>query len=200
MQKEHKKTFFSTYIFRFSTLIRTFAAMSPMEFIQLRAFARQEGAFVGLIWVASFACFILNFSQPLMGMVAMALAACSVVLVAMRLRGFRDIILDGHISARRAMAFVILVFFYAALLLAVAQWAYFEFIDKGFVAAQYARMMDTPEMAAALKSYGMEQQMRESLALIQQMRPIDFALNVLTMNITLGIVYAVPLGLVMKKS
>jgi len=170
-----------------------------MEFIQLRAFARQEGAFVGLMWVASFACFILNFSQPLMGTVSMALAVCSVVFAAMRLRGFRDVILDGHISFRRAMAFVVLMFFYASLLLAVAQWAYFEFIDQGFVAAQYERMASTPEMEAALKSYGMGDQLKESLTLIRQMRPIDFALNVLTMNITFGIVYGFLLGFAMKK-
>jgi len=173
--------------------------MTPMEYIQLRAFARQDGALTGAVWIASFACFILNFARPAMGMAAMLLAVASLVLVAKRLQRFRDDVLGGRISFLRATAFVILVFFYAGLLLSVVQWAYFEWLDNGYVASRYAAMMSSAEMTEVLRQHGMEQQMRDGMELFRQMRPIDFALNSLTVNISLGIIYAIPLALVLKK-
>ena len=94
--------------------------MDPIEFKQLKAFARQEGTYVGLIWIVSFACFIGEFSSPILGLTAMILAVISPFFLAIRLKRFRDQARDGAISFRRALAFCILAFFYASLLFAVA--------------------------------------------------------------------------------
>ena len=56
-----------------------------------------------------------------------------------------------------------------------------------------------PEAKQVLKQYGLEQSMSENLALMEQMRPIDFAVNVLTMNILLGIALGIPIAAVMQR-
>ena len=45
----------------------------------------------------------------------------------------------------------------------------------------------------------MQQTMSESLEMMGQMRPIDYALNVLTVNIVIGIVLGLPIAALMKK-
>ena len=48
--------------------------------------------------------------------------------------------------------------------------------------------------------YFMQQALAESLDTMRQMRPIDYALNILTMNIMTGMVLGVPIAAVMKNS
>ena len=58
----------------------------------------------------------------------------------MRLKRFRDNVLEGVISFSRALLYSMLVYFYAALLMAAAQFVYFQFIDNGFMLSQYAEV------------------------------------------------------------
>ena len=51
-----------------------------------------------------------------------------------------------------------------------------------------------------LKEYGMTKVMNDSLSEMASVRPIDYALNILTVNIMIGFVLGVPIGLAMNKS
>lgn len=51
--------------------------INPEEIIQLKAFARQDGTFLGLIWIASFACYVGEFHTSSLGMLALILAVIS---------------------------------------------------------------------------------------------------------------------------
>ena len=54
--------------------------MTPAEYIQLKAFARQDGALLFLLWIASFACYIIGISSPLYATVALVLMVIAVAL------------------------------------------------------------------------------------------------------------------------
>ena len=41
--------------------------MTPIEYVQLRAFARQDGALLSLLWIGSFACYIQGLTYPSLG-------------------------------------------------------------------------------------------------------------------------------------
>ena len=105
--------------------------MTTPEYIQLRAFARIDGTYLGIIWTISFACYIIGISNPMIGMVGSIMALASPFYAFKRLRKFRDEIRDGHISLLRSMAYYMLMFFYASILFALAQYAYFAFLDNG---------------------------------------------------------------------
>ena len=60
-------------------------------------------------------------------------------------------------------------------------------------------MMSTEEGKAMLEQYGMTQMVDESLAEMAMTRPIDYALNILTINISLGFILGVPIGLIMQR-
>jgi hypothetical protein len=174
--------------------------MTAPEYIQLKAYARQDGFFLALLWIASFACYILGISNGMLGMVAMMLAVLTPFFVAGRLRRFRDEGRAGVISFRRSYVYTIFVFFYGAVLLAVAQFLYFAYLDNGYLLSTFSKIVSSEEGKALIQQYGMTQMVDESLAEMATIRPIDYALNILTMNIIVGLILGVPIGLLMYKS
>ena len=173
--------------------------MTAPEYVQLKAYARQDGFFLALLWIASFACYIMGITNGLLGMVAMMLAVMTPFFVAGRLRRFRDEGREGVISFRRSYAYTVFVFFYGAVLLAVAQFLYFAYMDNGYLLSTFSKIVSSAEGKEMLQQYGMTQVAEDSLSEMASLRPIDYALNILTVNIMIGFVLGVPIGLVMYR-
>ena len=174
--------------------------MTAPEYIQLKAFARVDGAMLSVVWVVSFACYVMGLSNPLYGMAAIVLAMLTPFFVARRLKLFRDDALGGQISFMRAYAYAILSFFYAGILFAVAQYVYFAFIDSGYVVTMFGRMLESPEGQLMVEQYQLKDAVAESLSELKEMRPIDFVLNILTVNISMGLLLGLPIaGMMMKR-
>ncbi|MBO5467498.1 MAG: DUF4199 domain-containing protein [Prevotella sp.] len=174
--------------------------MTPEEYKQLKAFARIDGALLGVMWIISFACYVIGMSNPMLMMGGLLIAVCSPFFAASRVRKFRDYARDGVLSFKRGMAYTILLFFYAALLFAVAQYVYFEFIDNGHIMNQIASMMNEPQNQKIIEAYGLKQSMDESLKIMSQTRAIDYALNYLSVNLIIGTVLSLPIAAAVKKS
>ena len=172
--------------------------MTPAEYVQLKAFARIDGALTALLWIVSFGCFIGGLVSPMLTLVGVAVGLASLFFVSKRIRLFRDRVLDGIISRWRAWGYTVYVFFYASLLLALAQYAYFAYLDQGFLVHSMEQVLGMEESKATLEAYGMTQVMSESLAQLGQMRPIDLAVNTLTSNIMLGFVIGVSIALLVR--
>ena len=173
--------------------------MTAPEYIQLKAYARQDGFFLALLWIASFSSYIMGLTNQILAMAALLMAVMSPFFVANRLKKFRDEGREGVISFARSYVYTIFVFFYGAVLLAVAQYLYFAYMDNGYLVNSFAKMMTTDEGKMLLEQYGMAQMVDESLAEMAATRPIDYALNILTINISLGFILGVPIGLIMQR-
>jgi hypothetical protein len=188
------------FCFVLFALIRTFAPeMTPQEYVQLKAFARQDGALLSLLWIGGFICYIQGLTNPLLAMVSVMLVVASPFYAANRLRHFRDYARDGLISFLRGYAYMILIFFYAGLLLAVVLFVYFNFIDQGYLIGKFTEIMATEESRQALSMYGLTTQMEEALKEMASLRPIDFAVNMLTINIITGFFLGIPVAAIMQR-
>ena len=174
--------------------------MTAPEYIQLKAFARQDGVLLALLWVSSFLLYIMGMSNQILGRAAVILMLYTPFFVGTRLGKFRDYGRDGIISFRRGYAYTIFVFFYGGVLFAIAQYLYFAFMDHGFLLSQFSKMVSSDEMQQVLKQYGMTQMVDETMQEMANTRPIDYALNMLTINISLGFILGLPLGLIMQRS
>lgn len=175
--------------------------MTTQEYIQLRAFARVDGTYVGILWIASFACYLGGLSSPMLGLVGGILAVVSPFFAAKRLMKFRDDIRDGEISGRRSMLYYALMFFYASLLFALAQYLYFAFIDGGYLFREYTSLLSSPEMKKAMQVYGMtSEQLTQGLKEFADASPIMTALNFMTMNITIGLILSLPVSLITRRT
>ena len=173
--------------------------MTPAEYVQLKAFARVDGMQVALLWTASFACYIVGLKAPLCCMAAILLMVITPFFVARRLRRFRYVDRGGTISLLRGWAFVILVFFYAGVLLALVQYAYFAFLDQGYLIQTLHDVLTSPEARSSLNQMGMAQAADDSLQMLTELRPIDYALNQLTVNISLGIALGLPIAALLRR-
>ena len=175
--------------------------MTTQEYIQLRAFARVDGTYVGILWIASFACYLGGLSSPMLGLVGGILAVASPFFAAKRLIKFRDNIRNGEISGRRSMLYYALMFFYASLHFALAQYLYFAFLDGGYLMREYTSMLSSPEMKQAMQAYGMTaDQLMEGLTEFANTSPIMTALNIMTMNITIGLIFSLPVSLITRRA
>lgn len=165
----------------------------------MKAFARVDGAALALLWTVSFACYIVGISHPVYATVSIILALMTPFFVARRLRVFRNEALGGVISFLRAFAFSMLIFFYASVLFALVQYVYMAYIDHGYLLQTVTRIFESPEGRQLLEGYGLTgKEMADSLQSLAEMRPIDFALNVLTGNLTIGLLVGVPLAGLLK--
>jgi hypothetical protein len=72
-------------------------------------------------------------------------------------------------------------------------------MDNGYLVNSLARMMSTDEAKMMLEQYGAQSLVDEGLAEMAATRPIDYALNILTINISLGFILGVPIGLIMQR-
>ena len=80
---------------------------------QTKAFARQDGAILGAIWIVSFVCTMLAVDPQyqMLGFISNILIIATPFVVAKRLKAFRDYARDGHISFRHAFYDCIQTFF-----------------------------------------------------------------------------------------
>ena len=144
--------------------------------------------------------YIIGVQNQMLGLSAVLLMVYTPFFVGERLGKFRDYGREGIISFRRAYAYTVFVFFYGGVLFAIAQYLYFAFIDNGYLLSQFSKMVSSDEAQKMLQQYGMTEMMNESLQEMSNIRPIDYALNMLTVNISLGFVLGVPISLIMQRS
>ena len=60
-------------------------------------------------------------------------------------------------------------------------------------------VMSSEEGKQAMQAAGMAEQMREGLKQLSEMRPIDYALNMLSFNIITGIFLGLPIAALMQR-
>lgn len=166
------------------------------SYIHTRAFARIDGGKLGLFWIASFALFVLNFNYPLCGMLWMLTMIATPFLIGIMTRRHAVNQLNGKISYRRAYAYSFLTTFYAGLILAIAQWLYFQFMDNGFVINHYVSIIGSKDVNNALTSMGYKMDdINEMVEMLKSLRPIDISLQILWSNIVAGLILSLTTAL-----
>jgi hypothetical protein len=61
-------------------------------------------------------------------------------------------------------------------------------------------MLSSEDGKQLVSQYGMSQMVEESLSELASIRPIDYALNILTVNIMIGFVLGIPISLFLQRS
>ena len=174
--------------------------MTPAEYIQLKAFARQDGALLALLWISASLLYLVGLSNSILGMAAVMLLIYTPFFVGGRLRHFRDYGREGIISFARSYAYTILIFFYAGVLLALVIYLYFAFMDKGMLVGKIIEILQSPEGKQTIQAYGMGDQIQANIDYLAGMRPIDYALNMLTINILSGLFLGIPIAAIMQRA
>ena len=168
--------------------------MTVTEYSQLRAFARYDGAFLGILWIVSFVCSVLGAHVPFMGTLGLTFALLTPFFIIRRIRSFRDRIRQGELSFWNGYIYSTSMFFYAALLLALAQFVFFAYLDKSNF---LTTMLDQVEQMLIAGQYP-KAEVKATVATMRAMRPIDWALYFLSMNILTGFVVSIVIAWITK--
>ena len=169
---------------------------SAETYIRMRAFARVDGAKLGLFWIVSFALFIGSFKYPVCGMLWMSTMVATPFLVAILTKLYSDKTPGKRISYRHAYAHSALTVFYASLIMAIAQWAYFQYLDHGQLMSRYASILSDPQFSKSLESMGYSKNiLTKMIEQLRAMRPIDIALQLLWSNMIAGLLMSLTTAL-----
>lgn len=168
--------------------------INVVALIQLKAFARQDGAILAAIWTASF---LLAMYSPQSALSSL-LAVSTPFVVAWRMRSFRNNALDGQMSFKRGLAYACYVFFYGSLLFALVQFVYFRFLDHG----QFMSLFDQSlkMFAQTYQDAGVPQtEIDNTYAMFRQMKPVELSFIFMMQNLLLGFVMSMFLALIYQK-
>lgn len=163
--------------------------------IQLKAFARQDGFLLFLLWIASFAVIVNNPASSWGSLLAMT----TPFYVGYLLARFRNFALDGVISFRRALAFSLYTFFYASLLFAVAQFVYFRYLDNGTFMTMLLTSVKALEPVYRAQGISISE-LQQSLSMIGQLTPIETAFIFMMQNILIGAILSFPIAWIGKRT
>jgi hypothetical protein len=175
--------------------------ISPEEYIQLKAFARQDGFFIGLLWIFTFACFIGSMTEPGLQIGFIAGITITPVIIYYRLKHYRDKVIGGTISFRRAFAFLAFVIVDASIILAAATFVYFYFMDKGQFMSKLQESLALPEIQQSLTQAGMDiKNINQQVQVFSQTRPIDIAFSMFFNTMISGLFLALVLSAIGKRT
>lgn len=163
--------------------------------IQLKAFARQDGAMLSLLWIASFAAMVLA-PQSFMGNL---LAIATPFFTIWRLGKFRDYALDGAVSFRRGYVYSVYTFFYAAIIFAITQYVYFKFLDSGHFTGILSQTMTALEPAYEQSGVSKEE-ITNTIKIMKEMTPIQWAFIFMIQNLFIGFIASVPIAAVCMRN
>ncbi len=189
----------------FSKKFSIFATKSDMKMInpinirQARAFARQDGLILATAWIISFICAMQAYRSSFLGLISSVLQIATPFIVGYTLKKFRDKILDGNISFRRAFFYSMETFFYASIILTIFQFAYLKWGDTtGFMAqiSEYSKIAaqmyrDTYHMSPA--------QVKQVMEAFTMMTPLAWASAFLMTELIGGLIISPIIALIMKR-
>lgn len=157
-----------------------------VKLIQTRAFARQDGAILGAVWIASFAftMWSVHPNHAFWGLLANILIISTPFVVAKRLKAFRDYALDGVISFRRSLFYCMQTFFYATLLLTIVQYLWFRFLNTGTFMTQLMETYHTMLMSSNIP----EGEINTVMEAFGMMSPIAWASAFMITDLIVGAV------------
>ncbi len=177
--------------------------IQPSPFKQTNAFAMNYALPYGFYWIFGMLCFVCSPNQTLFSLAFYFVFASTPIIGYKLLCRFRDRVCGGAITFSRGYLFTLLVYFYAALILAAAVYVYFQFFDNGTFIDNYLQALDSPEVKQAFQQESMKQlvngaglkDLKSALEAMQSVSPVVYAANILDLNIFLGLLLSVPTAL-----
>lgn len=164
------------------------------ELVQLRAFGRIDALWLTLFWTVSFA-FVVASPQSSMGSL---LAISTPAFMVWRTMSFRENVLNGSISFRRALYYSFVMFLHAICVFALVQFVYFKFIDGGRFVANLTSMIS--ELSSAYAELGVDmKELSEMAVMLQQATPVELVMGIMMQNVLVALPVCLLVAVISKK-
>lgn len=169
--------------------------------VSTRTYAMHFGAYMGIYWILKFILLPLSFTIPFLSFLFIGLTLGVPFLGYYYLKAFRDKVCGGYISFSKAMVFVLLVYFFAAMLVSVAHFIYFQYIDDGLI---FNAIKATSEQVMALNENSADYDLisdtiSDLMTSLNDLTPADITLANFSRNIYIGFLLAIPTAMIGKR-
>ena len=159
----------------------------------LQQTAMLYGTYMGIFWIMKFALLPLGLVFSPFALFFLLLTCAVPVIVFLMTRSFRERQCEGELSFFSALVFTFQIYLFASLLTALGHYAYFQFLDNGFIYSQIMTQLNAlgnePEMA------GQIDQFKHALDVFHELTPIQLTMQLLSQNIFYGIVFSLPIAM-----
>lgn len=166
----------------------------------MHKYAMLFGTYMGAFWIAKFVLFPLGLTTPFLSLLFIVLTICVPFMGFYYTKMYRDTACNGSISFGHAWMFTLFMYMFASLLVAVAHYVYFQYIDQGYIydtcneQLNILAQSEVPNIDTYVNTY------REALKMAASMSAIDITMQMLSTNTFTGMFLAIPTALfVMKK-
>lgn len=166
----------------------------------LQKYAMHFGTYMGIYWTLKFILFPLGFTIPFLSFLFVILTLAVPFIGYHYVKTYRDKICGGSIQLSHAILFSIFMYMFASLLVAVAHYIYFQFIDHGFIINSYTQLWD--ELMTKTPALQENKEIiKETIETARSLTPINITMQLLSWDMFWGVLLALPTGLmVMKKA
>ena len=165
----------------------------------MQRYAMLLGTYMGVFWILKFMLVPLGMTTSFLMMLFLGLTVCVPFMGYRYVRLYRDQVCGGHLSMGRAWVFTTLMYGYAALLTAIAHYVYFAWVDRGYMVETIEAVWDQAEATGLQEVTTYSQAVREALALVRLMTPVDIVMRLLWQNILYCAVLAIPIALFVQR-
>lgn len=166
----------------------------------LQKYAMHFGTYMGMYWILKFILFPLGFTIPFLLFLFMCLTLAVPFLGYHYAKMYRNKICGGTIGFAHACLFTLFMYMFASLLVAVAHYIYFQFIDHGFIINSYIQLWDElmTNTPALIEN---KEVIKETIDTARSLTSINITMQLLSWDVFLGSILAIPTALmVMKKA
>ncbi len=150
--------------------------------------AMYYGLLLGIFWVIKYIFFIWGSSSPLMGAVYWVLTPFTIVIAYAFTRMYK-IQIGGKIGFFHAWQFGILLYFFAALIVSLAHYVFYQYIaPPDFIATS----MD--QVIHMMKEMDLNSPMKDAIDQLSTPTPIQMAIQGIFNNVFYGVVFSIPIA------
>ena len=103
--------------------------------------ALRYGTYMGLFWIVKFSFVPLGFSVPLLQLLFVICTLSVPALGYLFVRKYRNMYSEGDFGFGKAFGFTLLMYVAAILLVAIAHYVYFQYVDKGYLLSCYQQQV-----------------------------------------------------------
>lgn len=163
--------------------------------------AMRYGTSMGLLWIFKFALFPLGLMIPFLQLLFLILTLGVPVVGYIFARRFRDRHCEGGVLPFwRAFLFTVFMYMFASMLVCVAHYIYFRYLDGGFVMETYRTLLMQVKESASAELMPFLQQYEEALDLIAGLSPLELTFQMISNNIFMGVLMAIPTALLVMRN
>ena len=165
----------------------------------IRRYAMLLGTYMGVFWILKFALVPLGLTTSFLMMLFLGLTICVPFMGYRYVRLYRDRVCGGSIGFGRAWLFTTLMYIFAALLTAMAHYAYFAWLDHGYFLDTVETIWDQAATTGLDEVESYAEAVHEALALARLMSPVDIVMQLLWQNVFYCALLAVPTALIVQR-